>query len=1117
MFQQLGISRLLSLALLTICAAVHAQAPTGTILGTVTDNTGAVIPNATITITNKATNVPRTTLTNAEGIYSAPALPPGEYEVRAEGQGFRTLLRAATVITGGNTTVDMSMTLGEARQVVTVEAAPAQVNYESNTVQGVIERQTIQDLPLNGRSALQLASLQPGVSIQPGSTSQFNAIVNISVFGDNAGATAGSGVGILMTVDGGTINDEMEGGTSMNLSQEVVQEFQLSQNTFDLSTGIGASGALNIVTRSGSNTLHGSGYFFFRDHNMAAYPLLARNPLFPDPFFARRNPGFSLGGPIKKDKLFFFVNYEHLSQTAVTLVQEDLSSLQALNGAYANPYHYNLFTSRFDYRMTPKNTLFVRFTHDGNAGFGPYFGTPVPSNMNFNNNWSDQSIVGLTTVITPALVSDFRFQYHYWQNNVTDATAAQCQAPCVGTGLPALLTALPSGTFLAGTSVNSPQLRQARSFEWKESMSWQKGTHRIAFGLEYEHMRTKVAPWDYCDPGCDYVYSPEFIQGLPLGPFAAVLFPNLPSTIRSNQDLLNLPILNLPSSIYSGTGVGNGTFPGLYQHGQGGINQRLHPYIQDSWKIRPTFTLNYGLAYDYESGLFYSNLPLPQYLAPILKGQTNGVPYGLNATPPNTHDFSPSIGFAWALGKDKKTVIRGGGGIYWDTQPIWQHFREGAAIGPPGDGRTTLAASAFTNTIPGIQVISAQGINPLPVGSPIPLGALTTMTLGQFLQVVNQELPTLQQQLTPIPPSGGPFSVTGIDIAKQGVEIYPSHFPLLRSYQTNIGVQRQIGSDMVLSIDWARRQGENSNLGELDLNRFTRYIDGVQTPVIPMCAPSQYYKPGQECSTGSITFWVPEGRTVYDGLLVQMIKRPSHRFNVVVSYAMQKSLVEDPTQNLGNYFSGYGPTPGLPRHNLNVAGTVTLPLGFTLSLNSSVLSRTPQEPLIPGVDILGNGTANGGNTALSIVTPGNQFNCFGYSCGKSDLVKAVTYFNTNWAGKTGGDGNPIPQVVIPPHYQFGDPSFAQDFRITKNFAYKERFKFSIFGEFFNAFNIANLTYPNFTLDTLAPGCTLKNGAFASCSGGATQSYSFGQPTNRTQSIFGSAGPRAIQVGGRFTF
>ena len=1117
MFEQPSRVMLLFLALLAMCVGLYAQAPTGTILGTVTDNTGAVIPSANITITNKATNVARTTVTNAEGIYSAPALQPGDYEVRAEVQGFRTLVRNATVLTGSNTTVDMNMTLGEARQVVTVEAATAQVNYESNTVQGVIERGTIQDLPLNGRSAYQLASLEPGVSVQAGSTSQFNAIVNISVFGDNAGATAGSGVGILQTVDGGTINDEMEGGTSMNLSQEVVQEFQLSQNTFDLSTGIGASGALNIVTRSGSNDFHGSGYFFFRDHNMSAYPLLARNPLFSDPFFARRNPGLWLGGPIKKDKLFFFFNYEHLSQTAVDLVQEDLPSLQGLNGAYPEPYHYNLYTARFDYKLSAKNTLFLRYTHDGNAGFGPYFGTPLPSNENFNDNWSDQSIIGLTTVITPALVSDFRFQYHYWQNNVLDSTSAQCQPPCIGFGLPSILTALPSATFLAGTSVNSPQLRQARSFEWKEGLSWQKGTHRIAFGIDYEHMKTKVAPWDYCDPGCDYVFSPEFVQGA-LGDFTSVLFPHLPTTITSNQDLLNLPILNLPSSLYSGTGVGNGTFPGLYQHGQGGVNQRIHPYIQDSWKVRPNLTVNFGIGYDLETGLFYSNLPLPQYLSPILQGQTGGVPSGLGATQPNTTDFSPAVGFAWAIGKDKKTVIRGGGGIYWDTQPIWQHFREGAAIGPPGDGRTTLAASAFTNSIPGVQVISAEGVKPLPIGAPLPLGAFTTMTLGQFLQIVNQQLPVLAQQLTPIPPSSGPYSVTGIDIAKQGVEIYPSHFPLLRSYQTNIGVQRDLGHDMILAVDWARRQGENTNLGELDLNRFTRYINGVQSPVIPFCEPNQYYKPGQECSTGSITFWVPEGRTVYDGLLVKLNKRFSHGFNFIASYALQKSLAEDPTQNLGNYFSGYGPTPGLPRHNLNVAGTVNLPWGFTLSMNSSIMSRTPQEPLIPGVDILGNGTANGGNTALSIVSQNDQFNCFGYSCGKSELVKAVQYFNANWAGKTGGDGNSIPQVVIPPDFQFGDPTFAQDFRVTKNFSFKERYKLSVFGEFFNAFNIANLVYPNFALDTLAPGCKLSNGAYATgCPADSPQTYAFGQPTNRTPGIFGSAGPRAIQVGGRFTF
>jgi len=176
------------------------------------------------------------------------------------------------------------------------------------------------------------------------------------------------------------------------------------------------------------------------------------------------------------------------------------------------------------------------------------------------------------------------------------------------------------------------------------------------------------------------------------------------------------------------------------------------------------------------------------------------------------------------------------------------------------------------------------------------------------------------------------------------------------------------------------------------------------------------------------------------------------------------------------------------------------------------MSRTPVEPLIPGVNI--DSTENG-NTALSVVTQGDQFNCFGYSCGKSDLVKAVQSFNASWAGKTAPNGASIPTVVIPPDYQFSDPTFAQDFRITKNFTFKERFKFSVFGEFFNAFNIANLTYPGAPpLDALAPGCSLTNGAFTSC---PAQTYVFGQPTNRQPNIFGDAGPRAIQVGGRFTF
>jgi hypothetical protein len=110
------------------------------------------------------------------------------------------------------------------------------------------------------------------------------------------------------------------------------------------------------------------------------------------------------------------------------------------------------------------------------------------------------------------------------------------------------------------------------------------------------------------------------------------LFPNLPKTITSAADLLNLPVLNLPQSIYSGIGIGDGTFPGLYDHGQGGTNNRIHPWIADTWKVTPTLTVNLGLGYDLETGLFCSNLPLPQYLVPIVNGPGSAVPNGLGAT-----------------------------------------------------------------------------------------------------------------------------------------------------------------------------------------------------------------------------------------------------------------------------------------------------------------------------------------------------------------------------------------------------------------------------------------------------------------------------------------------------
>ena len=275
---------------------LYAQAPGGTITGTVTDSSGAVIPGATVTITDKATNTSRNATANAAGLFSAPSLAPGDYEVRATLQGFRTTERDAQVVAGSTTTVDMSMSVGESREVVTVEAASAQINYDSHSVAGIIPRESIADIPLNGRNSLQLASLEPGVTIAPGSTSQFNSMFTVTILG------GAGGNGARITIDGGVINDEVEGNSSMNFSQEIVQEFQLSAVNFDPSTGVASNGAVNIVTRSGSNEFHGSAYYYYRDHNMAAYPGLIRERGGSQPVLPAQESGRLGRGPDQEGK-----------------------------------------------------------------------------------------------------------------------------------------------------------------------------------------------------------------------------------------------------------------------------------------------------------------------------------------------------------------------------------------------------------------------------------------------------------------------------------------------------------------------------------------------------------------------------------------------------------------------------------------------------------------------------------------------------------------------------------------------------------------------------------------------------------------------------------------------
>ncbi|MGH9661509.1 MAG: carboxypeptidase regulatory-like domain-containing protein, partial [Bryobacteraceae bacterium] len=261
---------LVSCLLALLVVAAWSQVPTGTITGTVSDESGAIVPGAKITATFLRTGYVRQTASDSAGLFSLPALLSGDYEVRCEAAGFRVLTRSALVETGRDTLVDLPMQVGTTTESVTVEAANSQISYESHKIDGVVTRRQIEALPLNGRSFLQLAFLEPGVTVAPARSGQYNDQFNVSILGGSSARTR-------LTVDGTSVVNSIEGGSQQNFSQEVVGEFQISTVNFDLSTGVTSVGAVNIVTRGGGNELHGSGYYFFRDHNMAAFPALRRD------------------------------------------------------------------------------------------------------------------------------------------------------------------------------------------------------------------------------------------------------------------------------------------------------------------------------------------------------------------------------------------------------------------------------------------------------------------------------------------------------------------------------------------------------------------------------------------------------------------------------------------------------------------------------------------------------------------------------------------------------------------------------------------------------------------------------------------------------------------------
>src|SRR5271168_228 len=276
---------------------------TGSIQGTLTDPSGAVVAGAKITITNKDTGQVLRVTTSSAGTYNSGALVPGDYSVRAEATGFKTVEEGVVVKVGVVSGVNLSLGVGAANTVVTVAEQSVAVNTEQATVQGVLSKEQIENLPVNGRNFLDLAQLEPGVQIQDGADFDPTKVgfSSISV-GGRFGRTA------RIAVDGVDVSDETVGTTTENIPASAIQEFSVSQSSLDLSNELTSSGAVNVITRSGTNQFHGEGFALYRDSVFSA-ALPAPPPPAPplESPYARNQDGGNIGGAIVKDKLFFFV------------------------------------------------------------------------------------------------------------------------------------------------------------------------------------------------------------------------------------------------------------------------------------------------------------------------------------------------------------------------------------------------------------------------------------------------------------------------------------------------------------------------------------------------------------------------------------------------------------------------------------------------------------------------------------------------------------------------------------------------------------------------------------------------------------------------------------------
>src|ERR1700754_2874446 len=1011
--------------LIPMVQGVVAQTTSGTIQGTVKDSAGAVVAGAEVTVTQKETGFTRSTTSNEDGNYVVPLLP-GTYNIQVTRAGFQNKNIEGVILNVANQ-VHLDVTL-EAQGVavkVDVTSMVSPVDTTTPSLGQVITNRAVEDLPLNGRNFLQLALLSAGavpVTINPGSsdTAAFNQS-SINVSGGRESSNQ-------FTIDGVFNNAVHVNGLNIQLSIDGIQEFKVQRNTFSAEFGQGTA-IVNVASKSGSNSFHGTAFEFLRNDALDARQFFDAEV----PPFRQNQFGFTVGGPIVKNKVFFFVDYEGLRRTRNNTFLATFPTATQLSGNFAGlppiidpvtraPFvgniipqgrqsalsrrivpllpqlatggannfrtapaqrnNFDQFSTRIDYQLGAQDYIFGRYsiasTDLFNPGIIPLTGLSV---IDLPQN----AVIQWSHTFSPTLTNEARGGFNRnLQRRLQDGAFGEnilqfqniINDP-INFGLPLINIAGFTGF---GTAPTNPEIVGGNTFQYDDNLIWITGNHTLKFGVDFRNTQFPHQPF-------------LFSRGL-------FVFQGTASGNPVADFLLGNPLISF------GAGNGPTAFMAL---------KEFSVYGQDDWKITPRLTLNLGLRYQRISAISDRTRGrlgvFDEFTGQIGKGK-NVESMGL--VNPDNNDFGPRVGFAWQPFASGKTAIRGGYGVYYDIKPVNErNFSLGTEL-------------RFQQLVDINQIL---GIPPSVTWDNLFPAAAAAGSLGIL--------------------TDDPFART----------------PYVQQY--SLSAQQELPGNIIAEVAYAGSIGRKLNR-RVDINQATL----PAFPGQPLAVRRPYP------TFGSIVMAKSIAVSSYNAIQARLEKRYSSNFYFLAAYTYSKSL--DTSSLAGDTTSGNAGTPqnshdekaeyGLSafdqRHRFVLSYLYTLPFGRGQSyLNSlsglgntliggwqingitTFASGNPFSVQVVGVDRTNTGVFGGGSQRANIVSSNIELSGSERSTARWFNTAAFVAAPLNTFGNSGRN------ILVGP----GTANF--DFSILKDFPFTESMKLQFRTEIFNIFNHSQFLQP----------------------------------------------------------